>query len=212
MNRLESLGVNNPVRRVIQRHYELPRLARLGGRLAGGRALEIGCGSGYGTKLILDQMGAASVDAVDPDPAMVARARRRLRRYGDAVRIRRGTAEDLAAALDTPDGAYDAVFGFLVLHHVEDWRAALAEAARVLRPGGRLYFVEVTSAALARPAPPVPRPPGAGPLQRRAVPRGASPPRPRARRPVDDGGGVGLPARGGRAGEPLSRSAPVTLS
>lgn len=152
MNRLESLGVNNPVRRVIQRHYELPRLARLGGRLAGGRALEIGCGSGYGTKLILDQMGAASVDAVDPDPAMVARARRRLRRYGDAVRIRRGTAEDLAAALDTPDGAYDAVFGFLVLHHVEDWRAALAEAARVLRPGGRLYFVEVTSAALARPS------------------------------------------------------------
>lgn len=95
-------------------------------------------------------MDAATVDAVDPDPAMVARATRRLRRYGDAARVHPGQAEDLRAAFGAQDGTLDAVFDFLVIHHVVDWRAALAEVARVLRGGGRFYFVEVTSAALAR--------------------------------------------------------------
>lgn len=151
MNKLETAALNNPARRALQRHYELNALMRLGGRLDGGRALEIGCGSGYGTKLIVDRMGPATVDAVDPDPAMVVRARRRLRRYAATVRVAHGDALDLRTALDAQDASYDAVFDFAVVHHIEDWRAALDEVARVLRPGGRFYFVEVTSAALARP-------------------------------------------------------------
>jgi len=152
MNRLETIAVNNAARRALQRHYEMRTLIRLGGRVGGGRALDIGCGSGYGSKLILDRMGAATVDAVDPDPAMVARATRRLRRYGDAARVHAGEAEDLRGALGAKDGTFDAVFDFLVIHHVLDWRRALAEVARVLRDGGRFYFVEVTSVALARPS------------------------------------------------------------
>lgn len=126
-------------------------VARLGGRVPGGRVAEIGCGQGYGTKLILDQFGAASVDAVDLDPAAIARARRRLRRYGHRVRLAVGSATDLRSALRAEDGGYDAVFDFAILHHLEEWRAGLAEVARVLRPGGRFFFDEVTAAALARP-------------------------------------------------------------
>ena len=46
-----------------------------------------------------------------------------------------------ALNLPHPDCAFDAVFGFGVLHHVPDWQGALAEVGRVLKPGG-IYFLE----------------------------------------------------------------------
>jgi hypothetical protein len=50
--RLNELALmSNPVRALVQRHVEVPRLLRLGGRMTGGRALEIGCGRGAGTGL-----------------------------------------------------------------------------------------------------------------------------------------------------------------
>ena len=150
MNRVETALINSAPRRALQRFYEAPLLVRLGGRVPGGRVLEIGCGSGYGTRLILDRFGAASVDAVDLDPRAVAAAQRRLTVYGDRVRVALGSATDLAEAVGAADASYDAVFDFAIIHHIEDWRAALAEVARVLRPGGRFFFDEVTATALNR--------------------------------------------------------------
>ncbi|CRK55339.1 SAM-dependent methyltransferases [Alloactinosynnema sp. L-07] len=148
MNKAETALVNSPPRRWLQRFYEIQVLLRFGGRLPpGARALEIGCGS----QLVLERFGAASVDAVDLDPAMIERAGGRLARYGDRVRLAQGSATDLRAALDAEDGGYDAVFDFGIVHHIPDWRAAIAEVARVLTPGGRFYFEEVTAHALARP-------------------------------------------------------------
>lgn len=152
MNRVETALINSAPRRALQRLYEAPLLARLGGQTPGARAVEIGCGSGYGTKLILDKFGAARVDAVDLDPAMIARARRRLRRYEGRVQLAVGSATDLMGSLGAADGAYDAAFDFAIIHHIPEWRDALAEAARVLRPGGRFFFEEVTATALARPS------------------------------------------------------------
>jgi len=151
MNQVETALVNSPPRRWLQRG-EAHLLRRLGGPVPGGRALELGSGSGNGTRLILDVFGAGRVDALDLDPAMVARARRRLAGFGDRVRVVQGSATDLRAALAPDggdDGGYDAVFDFAIVHHVPDWRAAIAEVVRVLRPGGRFYFDEVTAAALA---------------------------------------------------------------
>ena len=70
MNGTETALVNSPPRRLLQR-YEAGRLIAMGGRTPGARVAELGCGSGYGTKLILDVFGAAQVDAVDLDPAML---------------------------------------------------------------------------------------------------------------------------------------------
>ncbi|WP_102143158.1 class I SAM-dependent methyltransferase [Mycobacterium hubeiense] len=152
MNRAETGLVNSPPRRWLQRWYEVPVLLRFGGRLIpGARALEIGCGSGYGSQLILERFGAATVDAVDLDPAMIRRAGKRLARYRDRVRLAQGSATDLRAALDADDESYSAVFDFGIVHHIPDWRKAIAEVARVLTPGGRFYFEEVTAHALARP-------------------------------------------------------------
>ncbi|MFG1995225.1 class I SAM-dependent methyltransferase [Actinoplanes sp. NPDC048988] len=152
MNRVESVLINSAPRRWLQRWYETPWLLRLGGSLPpGARVLEIGCGPGYGTQLILDRFGAHHVDAVDLDPAMIDRARRRLRSYGDRVSLHQGDAADLHATLGAGNASYDAVFDFAIIHHIPDWRAALTEIARVLRPGGTFYFDEVTANALARP-------------------------------------------------------------
>jgi ubiquinone/menaquinone biosynthesis C-methylase UbiE len=108
--------------------------------------LEVGCGQGVGVEIILDRFGATTVDALDLDPDMVDRARRRLARFGDRVRLWVGDATHI----DAPDAAYDAVFSFGIIHHVPDWRAAITEVARVLRPGGSFLFEEVTRHALDR--------------------------------------------------------------
>lgn len=100
MNKIVTLLVTSPANRAFQRCVEAPILRRLGGRTPGAHALKIGCGSGVGTKPIFDQFGAVTVGAIDLDPAMVTRARRRLRRYRDQVRVGQGSADDLRSALD----------------------------------------------------------------------------------------------------------------
>ena len=147
LNRLEFALMNNPARAALQRHFEARRLLRMGGPMRGGRALEIGCGRGVGTDLIFDVFGADAVDAFDLDPRMVARARQRLRSRGRQVRLWVGDA----TAIPVADGAYDAVFDFGIIHHVPDWRLALREVARVLKPGGRFYAEEALGAFIGHP-------------------------------------------------------------
>lgn len=133
MNRIEKAAINSPARRALQRLYEVPTLLKLAGRPLppGAKAAELGCG----TQLILDRFGAVHVDAVDLDPYMITRARRRLSSQQHRVRLAVGDATDLRTAFDAGDGACEAVFDFAIIHHIPDWRSALAETARVLKPG-----------------------------------------------------------------------------
>ncbi len=77
---------------------------------------------------------------------MIARAQRRLAQRGERVALWIGDA----TAIPAGDHSYDAVFDFGIVHHVPDWRAALAEAFRVLRPGGRLYAEEALKGLISR--------------------------------------------------------------
>ena len=90
--------------------------------------LDVGCGDGR-LAAVLPQYRWCGVE---PDPALREAARAR------GVRVLPGSAEELPF----PDRAFDAVCLFDVLEHLEDDRAALAEARRVLKPGG-LLFVSV---------------------------------------------------------------------
>ena len=147
LNAVEKALMNNPVRAGLQRWYEARLLERLGGRTPDARVLELGCGRGVGTEIILERFGADHVTAFDLDPDMVARARRRLARY---ILARVSVSTGDVTSIDAADASFDAVFGFGIIHHVPDWRTAVSEVARVLRPGGRFYFEEVTRHALQR--------------------------------------------------------------
>ena len=141
LNRVEKALMNNPVRASLQRYYETPLLERLGGRLDGRRVLEVGCGRGLGTNIILKRFGAADVHAFDLDPDMVRQARQRLAAYPPG-RVTLYQAD--VTAIPEPDASFDAVFDFGILYHVPAWPVAVAEIHRMLRPGGRFYFGEVT--------------------------------------------------------------------
>ena len=139
LNRAETLLMNNPVRAVVQRHFEARRLHQMGGPITGGHALEIGCGRGVGVELIVELFRADRVDAFDLDAQMVSIARRRLAPLGNRVSVWQGDV----TAIEAVNNSYDACFDFGILHHVPDWRLALAEVHRVLAPGGRFYAEEV---------------------------------------------------------------------
>jgi len=147
LNRVEFLLMNNPLRAALQRHVEARRFLRMGGPLPGASALEIGCGRGVGVEVILDVFGVTVVDAFDLDPRMVALARRRLRSRAEKVRLWVGDA----AAIDAPDGTYDAVFDFGIIHHVPDWRDVIVEVHRVLKAGGFLFAEEPVGGVLNHP-------------------------------------------------------------
>lgn len=94
----------------------------------GTRLLDVGCGTG---ELLAEAAarGAAAAGA-DVAPGMVARARR----AAPGADVRVADAEDLP----WPDGAFDVVAAVNVLHLADDPGAAVAEAVRVLVPGGLL--------------------------------------------------------------------------
>ena len=140
LNWFGRLQMNNPARVAAQRRYTAKQMLRLGGDVEGGAALEIGCGRGVGIEIILSEFKAASVAAIDLDPKLVAMALDRTARLGDRVVVTVGTA----TAIDAADATFDAVFDFGVIHQIKDWRTAVAECARVLKPDGQFYFESVS--------------------------------------------------------------------
>ncbi len=97
---------------------------------------DLGCGTGQVSVALAPFV--ARVVAVDSSAAMLQAARKRLRGL-DNIDLRRGDLE----ALPIDDEWLDAATLMLVLHHVPEPEHALAEVARVLKPGGRVLVVDM---------------------------------------------------------------------
>ena len=94
---------------------------------------DLGCGTGQVSAALAPFV--ARVIAVDASAAMLQAAKKRLHGF-DNIDLRRGELE----ALPIDDGRLDAATLMLVLHHVPEPARALAEVARVLKPGGRVII------------------------------------------------------------------------
>ncbi len=105
-----------------------PAFADSVGVVSGQSVLDLGCGPGALTRVLVERLGAHAVSACDPSPSFVAECSAR----HPGVDVRLGQAE----AVPFDDASVDGTLSQLVLHFVTDPARAAAEIRRVVRPGG----------------------------------------------------------------------------
>jgi ubiquinone/menaquinone biosynthesis C-methylase UbiE len=132
--RIFAAGYDTVMKSAEKSTFGAHRAALLGG--VGGRVIEIGGGTGAN----LPYYGRAVTELVitEPEEPMARRLERKLSEFALPARVVHAPAE----ALPVEDAGFDYVVSTLVLCTVEDPARALGEVRRVLKPGGRLVFLE----------------------------------------------------------------------
>lgn len=112
------------------RAIEIGALAEVG--LPQGRGLDLGCGDGKLTEILLGLVGERTLVGVDPDPLECDAARK----FGFYQAVHAVSA----ASIPEADGSFDFVLSNSVLEHIPDLEPIIAEVGRLLRPDGEFYF------------------------------------------------------------------------
>ena len=117
------------------------------------RALDVGCGAGNYTLMLLQHLPNLDVTLIDLSEPMLARASDRVRQATTgSITTLRGDIREIALA----DQTFDIIVAAAVLHHLRDeseWHSVYSKFHRVLRPGGSLWvfdFVESSIPAVER--------------------------------------------------------------
>jgi ubiquinone/menaquinone biosynthesis C-methylase UbiE len=138
LNALEFFLMNNPLRALIQKRFEFPALLRMTSATHFHSVLEVGCGSGNGTRLILRHFQPDRIAAIDIDERMI-----RIAKNANTADIVSFQVMD-TAALAFADQSFDAVFDYGAMHHLPNWRNGVSELKRVLKPGGELIMEDLS--------------------------------------------------------------------
>lgn len=116
---------------------ELAERAGIGTGMSGG---DLCCCNGAGMRFLARFRGVAAMTGIDATPAMVARGTERCRAEGLSDRVRLACGDACATGL--PDAAADFVWGEDAWCYVHDKAALVAEAVRLVKPGGTLAFTD----------------------------------------------------------------------
>jgi SAM-dependent methyltransferase len=94
--------------------------------------MDLGCGDGLLTRILLEEVGARQIVGVDPDPAEASRAEK-LGIYSIVHTVGGNSVPE-------PDGSFDWVLSNSVLEHIEELDPILGEVGRLLRSNGQFVF------------------------------------------------------------------------
>jgi arsenite methyltransferase len=103
---------------------------------ASDRVLDLGCGSGWATRLVAKRFHPKKIVGIDISDEMVRRATEQSQGIAN-IGFKQGAAEKIPA----PDGSFDKIFSIESFYYWPDQAAGLKEARRVLVPGGKLFIL-----------------------------------------------------------------------
>src|SRR3989344_2670669 len=145
LNKTEFLLMNNPIRNLIQKHIEVKRLRKWSNLSSNRTVLEIGCGTGNGSKLIKKYFQAKRIYATDLDKRMIDIAKKCSKDDSISFEVQNATK------LRYKDNYFDAVFELGVIHHIPNWKDCLKELRRVLKPKGQLIIEDLSIETFSTP-------------------------------------------------------------
>ncbi len=102
------------------------------------KILEIGCGNGVGSRLIMEFFKPSEFIATEFDQRLVEIAR--MKNKGSKAVVEAGDATNLRFQ----DNEFDAVIGLSVIHHIPNWKDCIDELQRVVQPNGLLIIKELS--------------------------------------------------------------------
>lgn len=139
MTPIEKFFVNSPVQRYFHRIFGFGKFLRKLPSNSYTQILEIGSGAGFTSELLVRKYPSVKITATDFDEDLIKIARQKQNLSGVIFQ------QEDATKLSFPDGQFDVVFAVLVLHHIENFAQTISEMARVLKPGGLAYVMDIPS-------------------------------------------------------------------
>ncbi|MCF7890473.1 ubiquinone/menaquinone biosynthesis methyltransferase [Candidatus Bipolaricaulota bacterium] len=131
VNRVISFGQIDRWRRRLVSLMDIPK---------GGSVLELGCGTGKLTRLIASRIDGGKVVGIDLTPEMIEIARETLpQEYEEEIEFSRGAGEEL----DLQSNSFDLATSAFTLRNVDDLKKVISELARIVKPGGKVYSLEL---------------------------------------------------------------------
>ncbi len=143
MDKLSIWTGNTPIRRWLLSRVTKKYYCEYFNELKDKVVLEIGCGSGGGTKMILKYFSPKRIVATDLDPRQIALSKKNI----NNERVNFEIAD--ATKLNYHSNSFDAVFDYGVIHHIPspEWKKCLNEIHRVLKPKGLVFLYDLPEEA-----------------------------------------------------------------